>query len=331
MTPPASPPASPPAQPSDRPSAPSPTATQPSDTSPPRRTTRWNLRDWRLKFVVLGVIWGFSFFFIKIGTEGFAPLQVTVGRVTFGSVVLLAALLLRGESLPRGLGTWGHLAVTSILISALPFSLFAYAELHISSTLAGICNATTPLFGLLVALVALRDERPTRRRVTGMVLGFAGVMVVLGAWQGFAGVHAGGTSMALLASSCYAVGWAYVRRFLSGRGLSSLSMTSAQLLIAAGLLTVAVLLLTEPPTRFPVDSSLSVLCLGAVGTGLALLLQHSLVRDAGATIGTMVTYLMPIVATAAGVLLLDERLTWNLPVGAAVILVGAALAQHRRG
>ncbi|GGO84462.1 DMT family transporter [Wenjunlia tyrosinilytica] len=298
--------------------------------APVRRRTAFNWQDWRLKFVALGLIWGLSFLFIKVGTQAFAPLQVTLGRMAFGAVVLIGAAAFKREGLPRDLRTWGHLTIAAVLLNALPFSLFAYSELYIPSTLAGICNATTPLFSLLVALVALRDERPTGRRTFGMALGFAGVLVVLGAWQGFAGVDMGGTAMALIASASYAIGWAYVRRFLSGTGRSSLSLSSAQLLIGTAQLAVLTPLFTSAPTSFPLDATLSVFALGALGTGLAFLLQYGLVRDAGATVGTMVTYLIPIVATVAGVVLLDERLTWNLPVGAVIILSGAFLAQNRK-
>lgn len=280
--------------------------------------------------MALGLIWGFSFLFIKVGTHAFPPLQVTLGRMVFGAAVLAAAAGATRERMPRGVRTWAHLTVAAFLLNALPFSLFAYSELHISSTLAGICNATTPLFSLVVALAALSDERPTGRRTAGMALGFAGVLTVLGAWQGFAGVHLGGTAMALTASASYAVGWAYVRRFLSDTGCSSLGLSSAQLVVGTVQLAVVTPLFTSLPAAFPLVPTLSVLALGALGTGLAFLLQYGLVRDAGATIGTMVTYLIPVVATGAGVLLLGEKLTWNLPAGAVIILVGAALAQHRR-
>ena len=111
-------------------------------TEAPPRTTRRPALDWRLRFGGLSLIWGFSFLLIKVGTEGYAPFQVTLGRLVFGTLVLAAAMAVRRERLPRGVRTWAHLAVAGFLLNALPFSLFAYAELTIPSTLAGICNAT---------------------------------------------------------------------------------------------------------------------------------------------------------------------------------------------
>lgn len=122
------------------------------------------LLDWRVRFGALALIWGFSFLLIKVGTEGFAPFQVTFGRLLFGTAVLAVALVLKRDRLPRDVRVWGHLTVAAFLLNALPFSLFAYAELTIPSTLAGICNATTPLWGMLLSLVALSEDRPTRVR-----------------------------------------------------------------------------------------------------------------------------------------------------------------------
>ncbi|MGK5448336.1 DMT family transporter [Streptomyces radiopugnans] len=285
--------------------------------------------DWRVRFAALSLIWGFSFLLIKVGTHGFAPLQVTLGRLVFGTAVLGAVLLARRERLPRGLRTWGHLAVAAFLLNALPFTLFSYAELTISSTLAGICNATTPLWGMLLSLVALSDDRPTRRRVAGLGIGFAGVLTVLGAWQGFGGQDPAGTAMALVAALSYAVGWVYVRRTLSGAEGSNVAMAGSQLLLGTLQLALVTPLFTSFPASFPVGPLLAVAALGALGTGVAFLLQYGLVAEVGPTTATLVTYFIPVIATAAGVALLDEHLAWSTPVGALIVLVGAALTQSR--
>ncbi|SPF04618.1 DMT family transporter [Streptomyces sp. MA5143a] len=297
----------------------------PSPVSAPRRATV----DWRLRFGFLSLIWGFSFLLIKVGTQAYAPFQVTFGRLVFGTLVLAAAMAVKRERLPRGARTWGHLAVAALLLNALPFSLFAYAELTIPSTLAGICNATSPLWGMALSLVALSEDRPTRVRVAGLGLGFLGVLTVLGAWQGFAGLDPRGTAMALLASLSYPIGWIYVRRTLAGTDHSPLSLTGAQLLLATAQLAVVTPLFTTLPSRFPVQPLLAVIALGALGTGLAMLVQYGLVSEVGPTTAQMVTYFIPVIATAAGVALLGESLTWSTPVGAAIVLAGAALTQAR--
>ncbi|MET9607439.1 DMT family transporter [Streptomyces sp. NPDC006512] len=287
--------------------------------------------DWRLRFAVLSVVWGFSFLLIKVGTQAYAPFQVAFGRVLFGALTLLAVLLVRREPLPRGLRTWGHLTVAAVLLNTVPFSLFAYAELSIPSSLAGICNATSPLWGMALSLVALSEDRPTRRRFAGLGLGFVGVLTVLGAWQGFAGVDAKGTALALLAALCYPIGWIYVRRTLASVPGSPVALTGAQLLVSAVQLAAVSAVFTSAPASFPLWPTLSVVALGALGTGMALQMQYRLVTEVGPTTAQMVTYFIPVIATAAGVMVLGEQLHWNTPVGAAVVLAGAALTQARPG
>ncbi|MGV9994943.1 DMT family transporter [Streptomyces sp. NPDC003374] len=312
---------------SPSPSAP-PTAPPPAGTSgrPPRGPLPW-----RIRFAFLSLIWGFSFLFMKVGTDGFAPFQVTLGRLVFGTAVLAVAMAVKRERLPRGARTWAHLAVAAFFLNALPFSLFAYSELTIPSTLAGICNATSPLWGMALSLVALSEDRPTRLRCAGLGLGFLGVLTVLGAWQGFHGLDARGTAMALLASLSYPVGWIYVRRTLAGSTASHLSLTGGQLLLATVQLAVVTPVFTSAPDHFALVPLLAVAALGALGTGLAMLVQYGLVAEVGPTTAQMVTYFVPIIATAAGVAVLGERLTWSTPVGAVVVLAGAALTQARPG
>lgn len=285
--------------------------------------------DWRVRFAGLSLIWGFSFLLIKVGTDGYAPFHVTFGRLFFGTAVLAVAMVVKRERLPRGARTWFHLTVAALLLNALPFSLFAYSELTIPSTLAGICNATSPLWGMALSLVALSEDRPSRRRVAGLGLGFLGVLTVLGAWQGFHGLDPAGTVMALLASLCYPIGWIYVRRTLAGSSHSNLSLIGSQLGVATLQLAVVTPLFAGFPTAFHPVPLLAVAALGALGTGLALLVQYGLVNEVGPTTAQMVTYFIPVIATAAGVVVLGESLSWNTPVGAAIVLAGAALTQSR--
>ncbi|ANB05211.1 hypothetical protein SAM40697_1251 [Streptomyces ambofaciens] len=285
--------------------------------------------DWRLRFGLLSLVWGFSFLFIKVGTEAFAPFQVTLGRLVFGTAVVVVAMAVKRERLPRGAWTWAHLAVAGFLLNALPFSLFAFSELTIPSSLAGICNATSPLWGMALSLVALSEDRPTRRRVAGLGIGFLGVLTVLGVWQGFHGLDVTGTALALLASLSYPIGWIYVRRTLAGSSHSHLSLTGAQLSLATLQLTFVTPLFTSMPSSFPLLPLLSVAALGVLGTGLAFLIQYDLVAEVGPTTAQMVTYFTPVIATAAGVVLLGESLSWSTPLGAVIVLAGAALTQSR--
>ncbi len=281
----------------------------------------------RSRFLALTLIWGASFMFIKIGVEALAPSQVAFGRMFFGALVLIAITAARRERLPREPRVWAQLAVAAALANAIPFTLFAAAERHVSSALASIGNATVPLFTLLFALLFLPSERPTWRRTAGLVIGFGGVLVVLGAWRGLAsGPDAAGMLLILVAAACYGVSGVYMRRYLSVTRYSSLALSVGQLV--AGTVELALALpFTHAPAHLPLRVLSAVFALGALGTGIAYVLNYALIREAGATVASTVTYFIPIVSIAFGVVLLGERLAWNAPVGAAIIVGGALLSR----
>lgn len=295
----------------------------------PREKTRiWDA------FLVLSVIWGSSFLFMKVAGRMLAPAYVTLGRTTIGALTLVVILLIKRIGLPRGRTVWFHLAVASILLNVAPYTLFAWAEQTVPSLVAGIFNAAAAILTVLVAYLILPDEQPNRRRVLGVPIGFVGVTVVLGIWRTTGGVSLIGQLACLLAAACYAIGLPYSKRYIIGRSESTLSLAAGQLLIGSvltGILALAVSGLPHvAPGHWQPAPIMSVLALGAFGTGIAFLLNYRIVRRVGATATVLVTYVMPIVAAVEGVLLLHERLTWNQPVGALVIFAGMAITQDLR-
>jgi drug/metabolite transporter (DMT)-like permease len=284
-------------------------------------------RSWLPAFLALSLIWGSSFLFIKVGVREFAPLQVAFGRCALGAIALVAILVARRDRLPRGRRTWGHLFLIAILFNSVPFALFAFGETKVSSVVAGLSNATTPLWVLLVSLSVLPRERPTRHRVLGLGVGFAGVLVVLGPWRDIGGELLGYLAC-FAAAACYGVAYPYTRRVLAGRPESAVSLSAAQVLI--GTLQLAPFLATtDAPQSFPLDAVLCMVALGAGGTGIAYVMNYDLIRRAGAQIASTVTYLVPLFSTILGVIILGEALSWNQPVGGAVVLLGVALTQGR--
>ncbi|GID96314.1 DMT family transporter [Amorphoplanes digitatis] len=291
------------------------------------------LRRWLPHFLVLAAIWGTSFLFIKVGVRELHPLWLTFGRVAAGALILLAVLAVTRDRLPRDARLWGHLAVVALLGVVLPFTLFGFGEQRVSSVLAGIWNAATPLVALPLAVLLFRTERMTVRRAAGLGIGFTGVLVVLGVWRGVGGAQLTGQLMCFGAAMCYAVAIPYQKKFIAGRAGSGVSMAAAQLLAALAMLAVAAPLLAGPPpdpTGLSTDVLLCVLALGALGTGIAFVLNFQVIRVAGASTSTSVTYLMPVVAVLVGVLVLREHLHWNQPAGAAIVLAGVAVSQGLR-
>jgi len=284
---------------------------------------------WPLRYVLLAITWGSTFLFIKIGDEAFAPLQVSLGRMVVGAATLLAILGLRRERLPAGARLWGQLAIAAILLNVAPFTLFAYGERHVSSLLAGIWNATVPLFTLPVALLVLADEQASGRRLAGLAIGFTGVLIVLGVWNGVGTTSLSGNLLCLGAAASYGLGFPYARRYLARRAEGPLALATAQLVCGTVILAVLTPLFTAAPHGVAAKHVLSLLALGVLGTGLTFLLNYSLIRDVGATVTSTVAYVMPIVSTVLGVVALGEPLRWYEPVGAAIVIVGAVLAQAR--
>ena len=284
---------------------------------------------WPVRFTLLALFWGSTFLFIKIGDEAFAPLQVSLGRLLVGTATLLAIVALRRERLPVGLRVWGQLALAGLLLNVAPFTLFAYGERHVSSVLAGIWNAAVPLFTLPIAIVWIADEHATVRRLAGLAVGFAGVLVVLGVWSGVGATSLGGNPLCLGAAASYGIGFPYTRRYLAHRPEGPLALASAQLICATAEIAILTLLFTHAPHGLAAKHLLSVLALGVFGTGLTFVLNYSLIRDVGATVTSTVAYVMPVVSTLLGIIALGEPLRWYEPIGAAIIVLGAALAQSR--
>jgi drug/metabolite transporter (DMT)-like permease len=297
---------------------------------------------WQVKFIALAFIWGSSFLLMKIGLRSLAPLQISGLRILSGAAILLLLLSATGGGLPRDWRIWGHLMVTGFFLGGLPFSLFALGEERVSSALAGIGNSITPVATVLFSLMLLPADRIGSRKIIGVLLGFAGVVVITQPWQSQGRPDLLGFGMTLVAGMSYGVGWTYTKRFLGRADFGGLTLPAAQMLTSAGQMLVVLpvwwltqrthLSLAAPWSLHPDPSGgsalwpvLAVLALGVIGTGIAMSFQYDVVRAAGPTVGASVTYLIPVVSVALGVLVLGERLQWPQFAGAAVVLGAAVL------
>ena len=284
-----------------------------------------------IPLALLALLWGASFLFIKLAIEGMTPAQMVLWRVATGTAVLLVIALARKESLPREPRLLGHLVVLSVVANLIPWFLFGWGEQHISSSLAGVLNGTTPLFTLVFAVAALPEERLTSVRVAGLLVGFAGVVVVAGPWQAGVGGTFTGQLACLVAAACYGVAFVYTRKFVANRGYAPLALSTTQLGIGTILLTIAAPFVAADPMELTWAAVIGATALGALGTGLAYVLFYRLISLAGATSASTVTYAIPVVAVVLGIIVLGEPVTWNLFVGAAIVVGGVALAEGRLG
>jgi drug/metabolite transporter (DMT)-like permease len=284
---------------------------------------------WRLQFVLTAAIWGSSFVFIKVLGRHWPAVWVAFGRVTVGALTLAVLVLARGERFPADRKLWLHSAVAAVLFNAAPFTLFAFGEQHTSSIVAGLWNATTPLWVLVILLVAFGEERPTRSRLIGISAGFAGALILLGPWRGFGGGALVGQLACAGAALCYGLGFPYTRRYLARRRESGVVLSACQLSCAVVVLAPFLLLASGPTSSIGLDGWGSLLALGALGSGVAYALNYAVVRARGSAVASTVTYLIPVFSTALGVLVLGETPRWNQPVGAVVLLLGIAISEGR--
>ncbi|EST37711.1 hypothetical protein N566_11465 [Streptomycetaceae bacterium MP113-05] len=282
------------------------------------------------QFVLLALAWGSSFLFIKIGLDGLSPLQVVWGRMVLGAGALWLTALVTRRRIPRDPVLWGHLTVVAVLLCLVPFTLFAWAETRIPSGLASTYNATTPLMAMAWSAALLPSERLTRHGAAGLLLGFAGVLVIVDPFGADLGGNLTAQLACLAATACYGVAFVHLRRFVSPRGLPALSVAVIQVTTGALLMLAATPFLASAPAVAPTRPVLfATVALGVFGTGLAYVWNTNVVAAWGAANAAAVTYLTPVVGVTLGVLLLDEPVAWTQVAGATLVIVGI-LATHRR-
>ncbi len=286
-------------------------------------------RTWLAPYIALGTVWGCSFIFIKLGLEFLTPVGVAFGRTFLGALALLVISLIKKISLPKDRKVWAHLWVVSMLLNVVPGVLFAVAETRVTSILAGIINAVTPLMTLLVMMTLFREEKPKRYQVAGLLIGFVGVLTVLGAWRGL-GANPLPAILALLAAvACYGFSFPYSRRYVLPRKLRPEALATTQVTLAAVTLLPFFLIDGVSRYQFRIGPVAAMLALGILGTGYAYIWNFQILAAAGSAIASSVTYVTPVVAVIVGVLFLSEPVTWNEPVGGVIVLLGAAISQGR--
>jgi drug/metabolite transporter (DMT)-like permease len=284
---------------------------------------------WVTLYIALGIVWGCSFIFIKLGLEFLTPVGVAFGRVSLGAITLLLWAQFKGISLPKGRSMWFHLWVVSLLLNVIPGYLFAVAETEVTSILAGIINAVTPLMTLLAIMIAFREEKPKSYQVIGLLLGFGGVLTVLGAWQGLGDNPASAVIALLCAVACYGISFPYSRKYVLPKKIKAESLAAGQLTMGALTLFPAYLIDGISITNYRPGPVLAMLTLGILGSGFAYIWNFKIMEAAGSAIASTVTYVTPVVAVIVGIIFLGEGVTWYEPVGGLIVLLGAAISQNR--
>lgn len=282
------------------------------------------------RMAVLALLWGSTFLWIKVALGSFSPVQVTMIRCVLASLTLLTLCFKAGQRLPRGASMWRRLFVAAFFCNALPFSLFSIGERTVSSGVAGVLNATTPLWSLLIGMVIGTERTLRAARWGGLLLGFAGVVVIFAPWQQSQTVGLGALAIVGAAAS-YAVGFAIMGGTLVGRGFPAVSLSSAQILAATALTALTIPAGGLSPVHVKATGAIAaVVVLGIFATGVTFYLTYRIIADEGATNAATVGYLLPVVSVVLGAVVLGEPVSLRVAAGMVIVLVGVGMTRSKK-
>ncbi|QLE70585.1 DMT family transporter [Streptomyces rectiverticillatus] len=282
-----------------------------------------------LRLSALSLLWGSVFLWIKISGYAFSPVEMVFVRLVLGAGVLLTIGMAKGQGFPRDKKVLGHMAVAAFLGNAVPWLLFAEGERTGSSNIAGIVSGTGPVWTLGAAVLLGSEKRLGAARGWGMLIGLLGVVLVAAPWS--AGTHASTSSIIcfVLGAISFGSSFAYVGRFLAGRGIPVFMLAGGQLAIAAVMTLVAVPFIGLEPVEWRTDSVVALIILGVVCTGFAVLLNTIIITKDGAAAAATVIYLMTVVSVVLGAVFLDEPIGWTVLLGTAAVLAATALLRRK--
>jgi len=275
---------------------------------------------------LLALCWGPSFLFIKVAIEHFEPVTLTFLRVGIAAILLYLILRFKKVNLSVAKNLWHHFVFLGFIGSALPFTLFNFAEKTVSSSLAGIFNGMVPLITIVIAHYATKDDKLTKNKFWGAIIGFIGLSILVapklfGASATFVGILA-----LMVAVTCYSVAFVYSRKYI--KGLNPLISSTMQLSVAT-LILLPLSLIFESPFQIghvPAKSILSLLALAVFGTSLAFILLYKIIELTNASYVSMVNYMIPVIGIILGVAILHESLSFSSVVGCLIIMSGVMIA-----
>jgi drug/metabolite transporter (DMT)-like permease len=277
------------------------------------------------KFILLGILWGSAFLWIKIAVREIHPVLLVAMRLGFGILTLLAVTILTHPKWPKTFKQWLPLLIFGITNTAIPYVLISWGERYVDSAVASVLNSTTPLFTMLIANLFLKDDKFTVSRAAGLIVGFVGVLVLLSHSPGTGTQNSIlGQGAILLAAVCYAANAVFARKTTGGS--SPIIQALVPLISADAALWLAVLTSVRP-VQFPQIALtwVALIWLGVFSTGIAFVLYFSLLHSIGPTRTTLTNYLFPLVGVLSGVIFLKETLTWNLAAGGLMIISGIVI------
>jgi drug/metabolite transporter (DMT)-like permease len=280
---------------------------------------------------ILAILWGSAFFLIEVGLRSFPPITLVFIRVGFAVPAMWLAMRIMGQRLPTDMRIWALLTVVGAFNCALPFTLFFWGQQYLDSSYAAILNATTPLWGVITAHFMTSDEKATPSRITGVLVGLAGIIVMVGpdAMKGLSD-NLLAQIACLISTVFYSLAAIFGRR-LSQTSLTPMAVATGQTMTAA-LLMVPIMLVVDQPWSMAMprlDATLAGLALALISTALAYFLYFRLIDRSGASNAQLVAFLMPILAVILGIAFLGEHLNQGQIIGAVLIALGLVIIDGR--
>ncbi len=288
-------------------------------------------------FILLGLIWGSSFLWIRIAVQDTGPFTLVALRLLFGLAGLLVVMRYKKQSFPRDWSVLRSLIIMGVINTALPFTLISWGETRIESSLASILNGTVPLFAIIIAHFWLHDERITTARILGLIIGFVGVVILVG--RDFDVESLTGSFLGQLAVIGAAISYSFAATFSRKklRGQPPVVQSTVSILVADILLWLSLPPVNQfapqldAPNQFPTlpITWFALLWLGLLGSCVAYLLYFYLLNAWGVTRSSLVTYVFPVVGLLLGIIFLGESADWRLLVGSALVVSGILVVNLR--
>lgn len=284
---------------------------------------------WLPGFIALGLVWGLSFLFVELALISFSPIGIAFLRGLLGAVSLLVLVAVTRQKLPRVWRHWLHISIVAVLLNAAPGFLFALGQETVSSSIAGVINATTPLMTVLIIISFFRDQTPTFDQFLGIVVGFFGILLVMEIFSSSNQASIAGVITLLMATLCYGLAMPYAKRFVSPLPYSPYVLAASQVSASAALTALPAILWGITHDVITGTSLAGIALLGVLGTGVAYVWNYRNIELAGSVVASSVTYITPVVAVIAGVLVLGDQLSPSQVAGGILIVLSALLVQGR--
>ncbi len=286
-------------------------------------------KSWLPIFFALAVAWGSNFMFIKGGLQFLTPIGVAFARYGLGALFMVVYTRRIKIKLPRERSALFHLFILSLVFNSIYGVLLCAAETRISSVLAGIFAATVPLATVFFATFVFRLEKLKKDQAIGLIIGFVGVITIVGIWQGL-GENPLWAILAMLSFPlCYGFSSPYSKKYILPLGLRTQAVVTTQLCFSTVTLLPFFIFTGVKHAPNTLWQFSSVLCLGLLGSGIAFVWNLQIIERAGSIVASTIMYVTPVVTIFMGIVFLKEHVTWNEPIGCVIVLLGAAITQGR--